>query len=157
SVIAMTDHCSALAPAAGSPVRSRFQAARQRILQNRACSRRGTNTPPHCSQTRVSAISTHSPIQVAGRIRSAAEPGRRTRTQWPDRGSGSLKKSLCQAVEAGDETIQAGQGEDTVNGAVRGDDQPQLAAFAKGPLVCPDQDTEATGITEPSAGHIHHD
>ena len=56
SLIAVIDHTSALAPAAGSPICSRFQAARQRAEQNRACSRRGTNEVPHCSQFRISAI-----------------------------------------------------------------------------------------------------
>ena len=56
SLIAVMDHTSALAPAAGSPICSRFQAARQRAEQNRACSRRGTNEVPHCSQFRISAI-----------------------------------------------------------------------------------------------------
>ena len=55
SVIAVIAHASALAPAAGSPVCSRFHAARQRAEQNRACSRRGTNEVPHCSQSRMSA------------------------------------------------------------------------------------------------------
>jgi hypothetical protein len=35
----------------------RFQATRQRAEQNRACSRRGANKVPHCSQARVSVIS----------------------------------------------------------------------------------------------------
>jgi hypothetical protein len=34
----------------------RFQATRQRAEQNRACSRRGANDVPHCSQILVSAI-----------------------------------------------------------------------------------------------------
>src|SRR5437667_2312337 len=55
SLIAVMDHASALAPAAGSPMCSRFHAARQRAEQNRACSRRGTNEVPHCSQSRISA------------------------------------------------------------------------------------------------------
>ncbi len=55
SRIAVIDHSSALASACGSPVCSRFHATRQRGRQNRACSRRGVNTVPHCSQVRVSA------------------------------------------------------------------------------------------------------
>ena len=55
SLIAVRDHRSALTPAAGSPVFSRFHATRQRAEQNRACSRRGANEPPHCSQFRISA------------------------------------------------------------------------------------------------------
>src|SRR6266516_7901030 len=54
SLIAVTDHTSALAPAFRSPVCSRFHMARQRAEQNRACSRRGTNEVPHCSQFRIS-------------------------------------------------------------------------------------------------------
>jgi hypothetical protein len=52
SLIAVTDHCSALAPATASPECSRFHPARQPAEQNRACSRRGTNEVPHCSQLR---------------------------------------------------------------------------------------------------------
>src|SRR6202451_3257136 len=59
SHIAVMDHSSALASACGSPVCSRFHATRQRGRQNRACSRRGANTVPHCSQSRVSVITTH--------------------------------------------------------------------------------------------------
>jgi hypothetical protein len=55
SLIAVMDQRSALAPAFRSPVFSRFHAARQRAEQNRACSRRGTNEVPHCSQVRISA------------------------------------------------------------------------------------------------------
>src|SRR5258708_22902998 len=56
SRIAVTDQSSALACAVGSLVCSRFHAARQRAEQNRACSRRGENAAPHCSQSRVSGI-----------------------------------------------------------------------------------------------------
>jgi hypothetical protein len=56
SRIAVMDQSSALAPAAGSLAFSRFHATRQRAEQNRACSRRGANTAPHCSQVRVSTI-----------------------------------------------------------------------------------------------------
>src|SRR5215470_5998863 len=56
SLIAVMDHRSAAAPAAGSPTCSRFHRTRQGTQQNRACSRRGTNAVPHCSQTRSSAI-----------------------------------------------------------------------------------------------------
>src|SRR5262245_48646575 len=55
SLIAVMAHCSALASAFRSPICSRFQATRQRTEQNRACSRRGTNEVPHCSQPRRSA------------------------------------------------------------------------------------------------------
>src|SRR5689334_25399946 len=55
-LIAVIDHRSAVAPAAVSPIWSRFHATRQRTEQNRACSRRGTNPAPHCSQTRSSSI-----------------------------------------------------------------------------------------------------
>src|SRR2546421_337680 len=55
SLIAVIDHTSALAPAFRSPICSRFHRARQRAEQNRACSRRGTNPVPHCSQSRISA------------------------------------------------------------------------------------------------------
>jgi hypothetical protein len=54
SRIAMTDQSSALAPAARSLAFWRFHATRQRAEQNRACSRRGANVVPHCSQSRVS-------------------------------------------------------------------------------------------------------
>jgi len=56
-LIAVTDHSSALTPAEGSPRFSRIHATRQRAEQNRACSRRGVNTAPHCSQLRISATS----------------------------------------------------------------------------------------------------
>ena len=55
SLIAVMDHISALTPGSGSPVCSRFHATRQWAEQNRACSRRGTNAVPHCSQPRISA------------------------------------------------------------------------------------------------------
>jgi len=55
SFIAVMDQASALVPAFRSPACSRFQAARQAGEQNRACSRRGTNGVPHCSQALVSA------------------------------------------------------------------------------------------------------
>ena len=61
SLIAVTDHKSALTSPAGSPVFPRFQATRQRTEQNRACSRRGANRAPHCSQFRISAIETRYP------------------------------------------------------------------------------------------------
>jgi hypothetical protein len=49
------DHCKALASAGGWSLRAaRFHATRQRAEQNRACSRRGVNPAPHCSQLRSS-------------------------------------------------------------------------------------------------------
>jgi hypothetical protein len=54
SRIAVMDQSSALTWAAGSLVVSRFHATRQRAEQNRACSRRGENALPHCSQFRTS-------------------------------------------------------------------------------------------------------
>jgi hypothetical protein len=38
---------------------------------------------------------------------------------------------LLQAGEAVDEVVNAGQGQDAVDGTVRGNDEPQLAAFAR--------------------------
>jgi len=55
SRIAVMDQLSALTWAAGSLVFWRFHATRQRAEQNRACSRRGGNTLPHCSQSLTSA------------------------------------------------------------------------------------------------------
>src|SRR5260221_2220862 len=55
AVIAVIDHCSVLAPALRSPVCLRFHSTRQPAEQNRACSRRGANEVPHCSQFRMSA------------------------------------------------------------------------------------------------------
>jgi hypothetical protein len=55
SFIAVIDHWSAFTSTAGSLIFSRFHPTRQRAEQNRACSRRGANTVPHCSQIRVSA------------------------------------------------------------------------------------------------------
>jgi hypothetical protein len=52
--IPMTDHWSALTLTAGSSPCSRFHATVQPPEQNRACSRRGVNAVPHCSQFRVS-------------------------------------------------------------------------------------------------------
>ncbi len=54
SLIAVTDHSSALAPPAWSPVRSLFHTFRQTAPQKRSCSRRGMYSVPHSSQARVS-------------------------------------------------------------------------------------------------------
>ena len=59
SRIAVMDQSSAPVSAGGSLALCRFQATRQRAEQNRACSRRGANDVPHCSQTLVSAITSH--------------------------------------------------------------------------------------------------
>ena len=56
SRIAVMDQSSAPVSAGGSLAWRRFHATRQRAEQNRACSRRGANDVPHCSQIRVSAI-----------------------------------------------------------------------------------------------------
>jgi hypothetical protein len=45
---------SAPAAVGESPTCWRFHVTRHRAEQNRACSRRGTNEVPHCSQFRVS-------------------------------------------------------------------------------------------------------
>jgi hypothetical protein len=50
----VTDHSSALAPPAWSPVRPLFHAPRQAAPQKRSCSRRGVYSVPHSSQVRVS-------------------------------------------------------------------------------------------------------
>src|SRR5438046_10534340 len=59
SRIAVMDQPSAPVSAGGSLALWRFQATRQRAEQNRACSRRGANDVPHCSQILVSAITGH--------------------------------------------------------------------------------------------------
>jgi len=59
SRIAVMDQSSAPVSAGGSLALWRFQATRQRAEQNRACSRRGANDVPHCSQILVSAITGH--------------------------------------------------------------------------------------------------
>src|ERR1700733_8143496 len=68
SPIAVMAHTSGLAPAFTSPICSRFHAARQGAEQNRACSRRGANAVPHCSQLRISAIGSsyawHGPCRI---------------------------------------------------------------------------------------------
>ena len=56
SRIAMRAQSSAPVSAGVPLARRRFQATRQRAVQNRACSRRGANTTPHCSQFLISAI-----------------------------------------------------------------------------------------------------
>ena len=56
SRIAVMDQPSAPVSAGGSLALRRFHATRQRGEQNRACSRRGANDMPHCSQILVSAI-----------------------------------------------------------------------------------------------------
>src|ERR1700677_4370182 len=56
SRIAVMDQSSGPVSAGRSLAFWRFHATRQRAEQNRACSRRGANTVPHCSQSRVSAI-----------------------------------------------------------------------------------------------------
>jgi hypothetical protein len=53
----------------------------------------------------------------------------------PVRGSGCLGHGLFQAGEARYRAVEAGQGEDTRNQAVRGDDPPRLAAVCLGQLV----------------------
>jgi hypothetical protein len=68
-----------------------------------------------------------------------------------------LEESLLQAAEAGDEAVQAGQGEDPVDRAIRRDDQPQPAAFSEGPRVRPDQDAKPGAIAEQGASHVYHD
>jgi hypothetical protein len=50
SRIAVMDHSSAPVSAGESLALRRFHATRQRAEQNRACSRRGANDVPHCSQ-----------------------------------------------------------------------------------------------------------
>jgi hypothetical protein len=67
-----------------------------------------------------------------------------------------LQEGLWQVAEAGDEAVQAGQGEDAEHRAAGGHDQPQLAAFFQGPFVRPDQDAQAGRIAELGAGHVHH-
>src|SRR5271156_1250080 len=62
SRIAVMVQPSALTAAGGSPAGWRFQATRQRAEQNRACSRRGANTVPHCSHFRVSVITLPPPM-----------------------------------------------------------------------------------------------
>jgi hypothetical protein len=55
SRIAVMDQPSAPVSAGESLALWRFQATRQRAEQNRACSRRGANGVPHCSQILMSA------------------------------------------------------------------------------------------------------
>ena len=51
---------SSAPPSAGEPLAcSRFHATRQRAEQKRACSRRGANEAPHCSQFLVSVTMLH--------------------------------------------------------------------------------------------------
>jgi hypothetical protein len=73
------------------------------------------------------------------------------------RGSGCLGHGLFQAGEARYRAVEAGQDEDTRNQAVRGDDQPQLAAVCLGQLVRSQQGMQPAAITEPGNGQIHHD
>src|ERR1035441_6874763 len=54
SRIAVMDQSSGPVSAGESLALWRFHATRQRAEQNRACSRRGANDVPHCSQFRVS-------------------------------------------------------------------------------------------------------
>src|SRR5690349_13255132 len=67
SLMAMIDHSRAVASPADSPIAVRFHATRQRAEQNLACSRRGSNTVPHCAQVRVSVIT----LRYAGCGRAA--------------------------------------------------------------------------------------
>ena len=64
---------------------------------------------------------------------------------------------MIQAGEPGNEAAQADHAEDPQNAAAVGDDQPQPAAFGQGPLVRCHQRAEPLRITEPGAGHVHHD
>ena len=63
---------------------------------------------------------------------------------------------LLQAGEAVDEVVNAEQGQDAVDGTVRGNDEPQPAAFCKDALVCRYQGMDGGRVTEPGAGHVHH-
>ena len=58
---------------------------------------------------------------------------------------------LLQAGEAVDEVVNAEQGQDAVDGTVRGNDEPQLAAFCKDALVCRYQGMDGGRVTEPGA------
>ena len=61
SPIAVRAHTSALAPAFRSPIYMAHDVpcGPARGEQNRACSRRGSNAVPHCSQLRISAIGSY--------------------------------------------------------------------------------------------------
>src|SRR6516164_9021715 len=59
SRIAVMVQPSAPPSAGGSLAFSRFHATRQRAEQKRACSRRGVNEAPHCSQFLVSITMLH--------------------------------------------------------------------------------------------------
>ena len=74
SLIAVTDHCSALASAAGSLSFSRFQSTRHSAEQNRACSRRGVNKAPHWPQPRISPICQCYALHMAGARRHGLNP-----------------------------------------------------------------------------------
>ena len=63
---------------------------------------------------------------------------------------------LLQAGEAVDEVVNAEQGQDAADGTVRGNDEPQLAAFCKDALVYRYQGMDGGRVTEPGAGHVHH-
>src|SRR5258708_30099289 len=92
SLIAVMDHRSALVPAFRSPVCSRFHAARQDGEQNRACSRRGTNEVPHCSQVRDSATT------VALHGHHCCPPRRIAGAALPVSAIGAGNESPCLAV-----------------------------------------------------------
>ena len=54
---------------------------------------------------------------------------------------------LLQAGEAVDEVVNAGQGQDAVDGTVRGNDEPQPAASCKDALVCRYQGMDGGRVT----------
>jgi hypothetical protein len=70
-------------------------------------------------------------------------------------GSRSWRQGPVQAGEPGDEADQSDHSEDPQNTAAVGDHQPQPAAFGQR-LRCY-QHAEPRRITEPGAGHVHHD
>ena len=54
--VRVPDQSIATAGAAATPACSRFHVTRQRVEQNRACSRLGVKGVPHCAHSRTSAI-----------------------------------------------------------------------------------------------------
>src|SRR6266571_9220151 len=72
SAIAVIVQSSASLTAGGPLAFSRFHATRQRAEQKRACSRRGVNSTPHCSQFLLSVTILHVTRNVHSDLRSDA-------------------------------------------------------------------------------------
>src|SRR5260370_22581132 len=131
----MMDQSSALASAARSIAFWPFHATRQRAEQNRACSRRGANNVPHCSQIRVSPTRnyvTRNGPESAPHIRAASGAHPAAPEGGPPVGE-DLAHDVA-AGYAGDAASAVGGRPGLVQAADRG---AQVGVAGRGPGVAP--------------------